>query len=207
MHYGRCDYIFDIYYDDPSVKDTERLRRCSTTPVVLSSVELTTPIPKDITTFWPSNQNKVLLETLIYGYLRDSSLESHKEPTILSQLCIDSNEWQCIKIHDGTEDTMQHLQSQIEEADLHIPMHVLDCLRGGYKTCVVISNDTDVTVALLFYVPTFLQEGLQELWVKAGRGNTTRFVPLHILHERLGTRMCTVLPALQALRDVILPVK
>ena len=198
-HYGRCDYIFDIYNDDPSVKDTERLRRCSTTPAVLSSVELTTPIPKDITTFWPSNQNKVLLETLIYGYLRDSSLESHKEPTILSQLCIDSNEWQCIKIHDGTEDTMQHLQSQIEEADLHIPMHVLDCLRGGYKTCVVISNDTDVTVALLFYVPTFLQEGLQELWVKAGRGNTTRFVPLHILHERLGTRMCTVLPALHSL--------
>ena len=35
--------IFDIYNDDPSVKDTERLRRCSTTPVVLSSVELTTP--------------------------------------------------------------------------------------------------------------------------------------------------------------------
>ena len=105
----------------------------------------------------------MLLETLIYGYLRDSSLESYKEPTILSQLCIDSNEWQCIEIHDGTEDTMQHLQSQIEEADLHIPMHVLDCLRGGYKTCVVISNDTDVTVALLFYVPTFLQEGLQEL--------------------------------------------
>ena len=152
-----------------------------------------------MTTFWPSNQNKVLLETLIYGYLRDSSLESHEEPTILSQLCIDSNEWQCITIHDGTEDTMQHLQSQIEEADLHIPMHVLDCLRGGYKTCVLISNNTDVTVALLFYVPTFLQEGLQELWVKAGRGKTTRFVPLHILHERLGTRMCTVLPALHSL--------
>ena len=72
-HYGRCDYIFDIYNDDPSVKDTERLRRCSTTLVVLSSVELTTPIPKDMTTFWPSNQNKVLLETLIYGYLGDSS--------------------------------------------------------------------------------------------------------------------------------------
>ena len=48
-------------------------------------------------------------------------------------------------------------------------------------------------------MPTFLQEGLQELWVKAGRGNTTRFVPLHILHERLGTRICTVLPALHCL--------
>ena len=50
-HYGRCDYIFDIYNDNPSVKETERLRRCNTTQVVLSSVKLSTPIPKDMTTF------------------------------------------------------------------------------------------------------------------------------------------------------------
>ena len=65
-HYGRCDYIFDIYNDNPSVKDTERLGRCDMTPVVLSSVKPSTPIPKDMTTFWPSSQNKVLLELLIY---------------------------------------------------------------------------------------------------------------------------------------------
>jgi hypothetical protein len=198
-HYGRCDYIFDIYNDNPSVKDTERLRRCSATPVVLSSVELTTPLPKDMTTFWPSSKNKVLLEILIYEYVRVKSSESHEKPTILSQLCMDSNEWRCIKIHDGTEHDMRQLQSQVEEADLRIPMHVLDCLQAGHKTCVVISNDTDVIVALLFHLPTFLQNGLQELWIRAGRGNTTRYVPLHILHARLGPLMCTVLPAVHNL--------
>ena len=45
---------------------------------------------------------------------------------------------------------MQQLQSPVEEADLRIPMHVLDCLRAGLKTCVVISNDTDVIVTLFF---------------------------------------------------------
>ena len=49
--YGRCDYIFDIYDDTPSVKDSERLRRASVAPVELSSVELTTPLHKDMTTF------------------------------------------------------------------------------------------------------------------------------------------------------------
>ena len=156
-HYGRCDYIFDIYNDNPSVKDTERLRRCNTTPVVLSSVKLSTPIPKDMTTFWLSSQNKVLLEMLIYNFLRERSLERHEEPTIPCQLCMGNNEWQCIKIHNGAEDNMQQLQSPVEEADLRIPMHVLDCLRAGHKTCVVISNDTDVIFAMLFYMPTSLQ--------------------------------------------------
>ena len=61
-----------------------------------------------------------------------------------------------IKIHNGAEDNMQQLQSPVEEADLCIPMHVLDCLRAGHKTYVVISNNIDEIVALLFYMPTFL---------------------------------------------------
>ena len=53
-----------------------------------------------------------------------------------------------------------------------------------------------VIVTLLFRVPNFLQNGLGELWVQAGRGTTTRFVPLHILHARLGSDdLSTVLPA------------
>ncbi|KAG1714044.1 hypothetical protein GQR58_001880 [Nymphon striatum] len=199
--YGRCDYIFDIYNDNPSVKDSERLRRCSVNPVVLSLVEQTTPLPKDMSTFWPSNKNKLLLEKLIYSYICEQSSQGHEHPTIVSQLCINSNDWQCKKIHHSTEHYMQHLGSTVEEADLRIPMHVLDCCRAGYKTCVVISNDTDVIVALLFYVPVFLQEGLMELWIRAGRGNTSRFLPLHTLYASLGRDLCTVLPAIHSLTE------
>ena len=85
-HYDRFDHVFDIYNDNPSVKDTERLRRYNTTLVVLSSVKLSILIPKDMTTFWPSSQNEVLLEILIYNFLRERSLERHEEPTILRQL-------------------------------------------------------------------------------------------------------------------------
>ena len=94
---------------------------------------------------------------------------------------------------------MQHLQSTVEEADLRIPMHVLDCVQAGYKTCVILSNDTDVIVALLFDIPIFLQQGLKELWVRAGRGNTICFLPLHIMYASLGADLCAVLPALHSL--------
>ena len=137
--YGRCDYIFDIYSDHPSVKDSGRLRRCTATPVLMSTVAETTPLPKDMATFWPSSNNKVLLEKVIYSHVRNESSEGHEHPTILSQLCMDSGDWQCIKIHNNAEHYKRHLQSTVEEADLRIPMHVLDCLQAGYKTCVVIS--------------------------------------------------------------------
>lgn len=197
--YGRCDYIFDIYSETPSVKDSERLRRCNVTPVVLSAVEMTTPLPKDMATFWPSNKNKQQLEKLIYSQFCANAAQNYGEPTVLGQVCMNSSDWKCIKIHNGKEHDMPHLQSMVEEADLHIPVHVFDCVRTGYKTCVVLSNDTDVIISLLHFMPIFLQEGLEELWVRAGRGTTARFVPLHILFTHLDQDLCSVLPALHSL--------
>ena len=45
---GRCSYIFDIYNENPSVKDSERLRKNSVTPVILGTVKEITPLPKDM---------------------------------------------------------------------------------------------------------------------------------------------------------------
>ena len=128
--------------------------------------------------------------------MRNQSSEGHRHPSILSQLRIDNDDWQCIQIHNSAEHYMRLLHSTVEEADLRIPVHVLDCLQAGYKTRIVIYNYTDMIVALLFRVPNFLQKGLGELWVLAERSTTTSFVPLHTLHARLGSDdLCTVLPA------------
>ena len=132
--YGRWDYIFNIYSGNPSVKDSERLRRCNVTPVALSAVEMATPHPKDMATFWPSNKNKEQLEKLIYRQLCDKSAQNYAEPTVVGQVCMDSNDWKCIKIHNGMEHDMPHLQSTVDEADHRIPAHVLDCVRAGYRT-------------------------------------------------------------------------
>ena len=68
-------------------------------------------------------------------------------------------------IHDGRETVLTHLQSSLEEADHRIPLHVLDSLKAGHKTIVVVSTDTDVIVSLLYHIPIFQGHNLEELWV------------------------------------------
>ena len=197
--YGRCDYIFDIYNENPLVKDSERLRRSSVTPVILSTVRETTLLPKDMSTFWTSSENKMQLEKLIYNHVHENSVHNHEHPTLLSQLCMNSNDWPCIKIHQSAEHNMQDLESTVDEADLLIPMHVFYCIQLGFKTCVVISNDRVVIITLLFCVPVFLEEGLTKLWVQAEGGTSIQYVPLHTQHVRLDQNLCNLLPALHSL--------
>ena len=129
--------------------------------------------------------------------MRNHSSKGHEHPRILSQLCTNSDDWQCIQIHKSAEHYMRHLHSTVEVGDLRIPVHVIDCVQAGYKTCVVMSNYTDVIVPYPTVSCAKLSpKGTGELWQQAGRGTTTRFVPLHILHARLGSDdLCTVLPA------------
>ena len=77
----------------------------------------------------------------------------------------DDQKWQCISVIKCKVNALTNLQSQYEEADHHIPIHVLDTLVAGHRICVVISNDTDVIVALLYHMPVFLQYNLEHLWM------------------------------------------
>ena len=94
---------------------------------------------------------------------------------------------------------MTNLQSKVEATNLRIHAHVLDFVWAAYSTCVVISNGTDEITALLYFVPAFLQEGLEEQWMRAGKGTTVRFISLHILFARLEPDLCSVLLALYSL--------
>ena len=86
-----------IHNDNPSVNDSERMRRFSATQVLMGTVAETTPLPKGTATFWPSNNNKLLLEKP----RANQSSKGHEHPSILSQLCMDSDDWQCIQIHNS----------------------------------------------------------------------------------------------------------
>ena len=184
-----------MYSNAPSVKDSKRKRHNDKVSIEYSSIDRSSPLPKDMGTFWPSNTNKLLVEQLIYCHLQVHG-NTGQYPTVLGQVSTADEEWQCIKVHQGTKHVMSHLQSTVyEEADLRIPIHVLDSLKAGNKVCVVISSDTDVTVALLYHMPVFIQNGIEELWVRAGVGDTTRYLPLHTLFQRLGGSLCDVLPA------------
>ena len=168
--FGRCDYVFDMYSNAPSVKDGERKRRCDKVPVEYSSIERSSPLPQEMGTFWPSNSNKLLVEKLIYCHLRTHA-HTGQYPTVLGQVTTADEEWQCTKVHQGTEHVMAHLQSVVfEEADLRIPMHVLDAPNEGHKVCVVMSSDTDVTVACCTTCQSFSNTALRNCGCELGWG-------------------------------------
>ena len=89
-------------------------------------------------------------------------------------------------------------QPYLEEADVQIVLYVMDSVKCGFQRIIVFSNDTDVLVTLLYHMDIFLQKGLVELWVKGGVGDTTRYIPAHIMYEKLG-ELCFVLPAVHSL--------
>ena len=91
--FGRCDYVFDMYSDDPSVKDSERKRRTETVPIEYSAVEPSTPLPIDIKTLWPSNNSKLLLEKLICDHLRSNIPHTEQYPNVLGQVIREEEDW------------------------------------------------------------------------------------------------------------------
>ena len=54
-------------------------------------------------------------------------------------------------------------------------------------------------IVVLYYMHIFLRDGLKELWIKGGKGDTSRYIPVHVLYEKLGSELCSVLPALHSL--------
>ena len=82
---------------------------------------------------------------------------------------------------------------RLEEADMRILPHMYHGILHGYKQIIVTSNDSDVFALILFYMPRFLLDGLVELWLKFRTGTNTRFLLMHILCEKLGHEMCSVL--------------
>ena len=60
-------------------------------------------------------------------------------------------------------------------------------------------SDTHVISTLLFHFEVFVQEGLDQLLAIVGLGNSTPFIPLRILHQKLRPNFAKVLPALQSL--------
>ena len=92
------------------------------------------------------------------------------------------------------------LNVDIEEADARIIPHAMHTITHSSITrIVVLSSDTDVFILMLYYWDELHSHGLDELWVKADVGESTRFLPLHILVPRMGQELCRVLPAVHTL--------
>jgi len=89
----------------------------------------------------------------------------------------------------------------MEEADARIVPHVMHAVTHGISRIIVLSADTDVFVLMVFYWNVLHSNGLSELWVKTGVGDSTRFIPVHVLAAQIGDNLCQLLPAVHVLTE------
>lgn len=75
----------------------------------------------------------------------------------------------------------------------------MHAVKQGYKCIIVISSDTDVFILLMCYWSEMNAHGLEELWVKTGVADSTRYIPIHILARKIGRDLHQVLPAVHTL--------
>ena len=122
MSIGRCNFVFDIYDDRPSAKDCERMRRQNVHPINLSEIDDNTPIPKDISTFWPSKSNKMLLEKYLYNTL---CKKESPYPIVIGQVAHDEDRWKCVIQHELLVRPHMISQPYLEEADSQIVLYVI----------------------------------------------------------------------------------
>ena len=81
----------------------------------------------------------------------------------------------------GISSNKDNLDKPIEEADLRIIPHIKDSIQSKNTRIVLLSNDTDVLVLVLYFMQYFTSVGLTELWTQFGTVKNKRFIPVHKL--------------------------
>ena len=57
-------------------------------------------------------------------------------------------------------------------------MHIEDSIQSKNTPIVLLSDDTDVLLLVLYFMQYFTSAGLEELWIQSGTGQNKRFIPV-----------------------------
>ncbi|KAJ8873318.1 hypothetical protein PR048_026952 [Dryococelus australis] len=88
----------------------------------------------------------------------------------------------------------------LDEADERLFLRVHHAVARNAERIIIASSDTDVFVRAVYHsFKSFKKEGLLELCVQCGQGNTSRAVPIHKLVEDLDHSTIEILPPLHAI--------
>ena len=161
--FQQVNIVFDSYLDE-SIKFGERERRTVSRPLVIVNMQEESHIPAQIEKFWENNSNKENLQKLAKEFCINKSIENQINAVLSG--CLSDNEDRCLKaveVRDEFVFDRADLDIDIEEADLRIIPHVSKSFSRNFTNIVVISNDTDLLILLLHYLPQFIENGLEEL--------------------------------------------
>ena len=81
---------------------------------------------------------------------------------------------------------MQQPHCSPEEADTRIFLHAQHAVKQGHKSLMIDANDTDILIIATSVVPSLMQLGLEKMWVTSGKGEKTRWIPIHEVVSAIG---------------------
>ena len=180
----RIDLVFDSYKEG-SVKDTERSRRSTMKPIEISMIAEDTPLPVNMDTFWASVSNTVKLQMYLRNGIIENAANMYPEVEIVFS-CFSAQNMllSCQSLTEGCLMSISEFELTIEEADVRLVPHAIHATQTGAKRLVILSGDTDVMVLALYFNTNLKTNGLSELWMCAGVGESTKYIPFYLIFER-----------------------
>ena len=172
--HNRTDIIFDVYCQS-SMKSEARSKRGK---AIRRRVTKKSKTPTNWKSFLRDSQNK----TELFHFLADAVATMTTDNLVVVTRGEDAR-----TSANYTNMSLEELAPCThEEADTRIFLHAWHAARNGYKSLMVDANDTDIIVIAISQM-TFLKEiGLELMWIRFGKGQHTRWIPIHDLVSTLG---------------------
>ena len=175
----RIDLVFDSYREG-SVKDTERSRRSTMKTFEISMIAEDTPLPVNMDTVWASVSNKAKLQMFLRkGVIENAANMCPEVEIVFSPFSAQNLILPCPFLIEGCLISLSELDFTIKEADVRLVPHAIHATQTGAKRLVILSGDTHVMVLALYFNAHLKTKGLSKLWMRAGVGDSTRYIPLH----------------------------
>ena len=163
----RVDIVFDVYRES-STKDTERVDRGAGSGVSFNNISAGHRLKQ-----WRSFLSEAHNKTMLIEFIADEWTSNDSKAMIgIKTLYVTCGE-KCWKITRCETSLVDELQSSQEEADTRIPLHVKHESDHGYKSVVVVSEDTDVMYFALHLQRTSRVAFIRKEELKRGRGTWT----------------------------------
>ena len=190
--FNKLHIVFDSYIAG-FLKECERQRRSTCDPLHFDSLTPSTKVPSRPERFWACGKNKEKLQRLGQTFFINVSKKMGISIILTGFVAFDGEINNSFKLLRENSVIQQDPTSSIEEADIHIIPHVSQAIREKLSNIVILSNDADVVVLVLYYMEKLVGEGLQKPWIRHGTGDHTRYLSIHIMHEKLGASFCSIL--------------
>ena len=143
--------------------------------------------------FWSLSNNKQKLQMLQHTQAIQRGIETPSTIHVVANCVSDGSDGStCKGVINGNSEERPDLCPVVHEKDTRIIPYAMHTVRSGIERFGVLSVDTDVVVLMPFW-DVLHSEGLGELWTRAGVGDSTRCIPVHVPGPVIGKGLCYLL--------------